>query len=386
MRSKGPVYVIAGIAGLILLAWIAGDRLKNVDMPTPTLGSLAATPGVPLTLDDMGKAAKTAFSAGQDSGLPVLAQAMPEFTDISAWLNSPALTSAALKGKVVLIDFWTYSCINCLRTLPYVTSWQGKYGDKGFTVIGVHTPEFDFEKKEANVRQAIKDHGITYPVPLDNGYGTWNAYGNRYWPAEYLFDAQGRLRYTHFGEGNYDRTETNIQLLLAEAGMKENEQMTELPSTTDFNKIGTPETYLGYGRMEYLGSPESVEHDKPKAYSAAKTPKLNEFYFSGTWNVHDEYASPVNAGAELVYRYDASTANLVVGSFAAVVAEVTLDGAAVPEALAGSDLYVDGGKTYVKIQTERLYNLIDAKGNYGEHLLRIKFLRPGADAYAFTFG
>jgi hypothetical protein len=272
--------------------------------------------------------------------------------------------------------------------MPYVTSWHEKYKDKGFTVIGVHTPEFDFEKKESNVKDAIKRFGITYPVPLDNDYATWNAYSNRYWPAEYLFDAQGRLRYTHFGEGNYDVTEKNIQALLEEAGAGDGMAMTEVPTNVDFDKVGTPETYIGYARQELLGSPEKVLHDRPQTYSLAAKPALNTFYLSGKWIIGSEHALLDSDMGSIVYRYSASNANLVMGSDTdgEVMAEVFLDGEPVSQGFRGADLYEENGKTYARIQDERLYSLIDGRGSYGEHLLEIRFLDAGVQAYAFTFG
>jgi thiol-disulfide isomerase/thioredoxin len=324
------------------------------------------------------------------SGLPVLRDAMPEFTGITAWIGSSPLTAAQLKGKVVLIDFWTYSCINCIRTLPYVTSWQEKYKDMGFTVIGVHTPEFAFEKVEANVRKSMDRFNVTYPVALDNSYGTWEAYNNQFWPAEYLFDAQGRLRHKHFGEGKYDETETDIQALLKEAGHDASMAMTSATSTIEYGRIESPESYLGYTRLKDLGSPEQVASDAYGRYSLVKNPGLNRVYFGGTWTVEAERALPL-AGAKLVYRYSANDANLVLSNEKpegpALRVEVTLDGAAVPEPLRGADINVDeAGKTYLLVKDQRLYQITDAKGKYGEHLLQLEFDEPGLAAYAFTFG
>ena len=372
MRTRLLVVFAAFVVLLFAAAWTVSTRTKGQS-------DLVANP--------LGSPFDAAVSDG--AALPVLASKMPEFTDIEAWLNSEALTAEGLKGKVVLVDFWTYSCINCIRTLPYVTSWHEKYKDKGFTVVGVHTPEFAFEKKEANVAAAMLRHGITYPVALDNGYGTWNAYDNHYWPAHYLFDAQGRLRDTHFGEGAYDETERNIQALLKEAGQDAEMAVTEAGGAPEFSKIGSRETYLGYGRMELLASPETVGRDTVTTYSAAPPYALNRFYLSGGWRVEEERVVP-SKGAKLFYRYKAATANLVLGAQGdgpALRVEVKLDGAPVPDALRGEDLnYGEDGATYLLVRPEKLYEIIDAGAAYSEHLLELEFTDPGVAAYAFTFG
>jgi hypothetical protein len=254
----------------------------------------------------------------------------------------------------------------------------------------VHTPEFAFEKEEANVREAMARHGITYPVALDNAYGTWNAYENRYWPAHYLFDAQGRLRETHFGEGAYDETERDIQALLAEAGAEAEMSLVEAVEGPEFSKIGSHETYLGYARMELLASPEAVAKDATRSYSASAPYALNRFYFSGGWKVEEERSLP-SKGARLIYRYRSAVANLVLSSEdadgPARRVDVTLDGKPVPEALRGADLNVDeAGATYLLVKEAKLYELVDAGDAYGEHLLELAFPEPGTAAYAFTFG
>lgn len=383
--KKSFIIGAAAAAGLVIMAAIVNQRLGGVDMPLKGLENMNASSfGTP---EQLTKRVMEAEGGANAEVLPVLAGSMPEFTGIKTWLNSPPLTTADLKGKVVLVDFWTYSCINCIRTLPYVTSWQEKYKDKGFTVIGVHTPEFAFEKIESNVRDAIERHHITYPVPMDNDYGTWNAYRNQYWPAHYLFDGKGRLRDVHFGEGDYEKTEHAIQLLLEEQGAKADEAVTEVPTTTDFSQIGTPETYLGYGRAEYFGSPEAVKKDAPQTYSSPAVPQDGLFYLFGTWTIEEERAVLDAASGGIAYRYQASNANLVMGSAKGTVsAEVTLDGAPVPAAMRGADIVERDGKTYVEVSTERLYSLIDARGDYSKRTLRIRFLDAGIEAYAFTFG
>jgi thiol-disulfide isomerase/thioredoxin len=371
MKKKYLIAFLLAVLALLAAAWVVRTRTAGQLNPASPFATGSSAPS-------------------GSSGLPVLSQSMPEFAGISAWINSDPLTAASLKGKVVLVDFWTYSCINCIRTLPYVTSWQGKYKDKGFTVIGVHTPEFAFEKEEANVREAVKRFNITYPVALDNDHGTWNAYGNEYWPAEYLFDAQGRLRHTSFGEGEYDKTEMAIQALLKEAGQDAAMPITQGSSTLDFSKIGSPESYLGYVRLQDFGSPEPIVRDAPGTYSIPKNPDLSRVYYGGSWTVESERALP-GAGAKLVYRYSANDANLVMGNESAdgqaLRVEATLDGAPIPEALRGADIQVDAsGKTYLLVKDQRLYQLTDAKGKYGEHLLQLEFGVPGVAGYAFTFG
>ena len=356
---KAKPFLIAAFAAAVLVfaAWIVETRTKGLDMAD--FKPLSGTP----------TGSGTSTNA---SGLPVLANSMPEFSGIAAWLNSTPLTPADLKGKVVLVDFWTYSCINCIRTLPYTTSWYGKYKDKGFVVIGVHTPEFAFEKVQSNVEAAMKQFGIAYPVALDNDYGTWNNYSNEYWPAEYLFDAQGRLRHYQFGEGKYDETEKAIQDLLKEAG--EQAQMpTEPVVVPDFQKIASPETYLGYKRQEYLGSPEPVMRDAAGTYSAPATPVLNQFYFVGKWQVGDERAMPLESGAKIVYKYPANKVNLVMGPLAGKSGKVRvmIDGKTAGE---------------IVVDTDRLYQLYDDGGQYGEHVLELIFEDTNLAGYAFTFG
>lgn len=376
MKPNAVMAVFGGIAALVLMAWVVSIRMEGKVMPT---ARDSRTPGI---IADLTKA-----TAG--SGLPFLAAKMPPFDGVSAWLNSAPLTPERLKGKVVLVDFWTYSCINCIRTLPYVTSWYGKYKDKGLVIVGVHTPEFAFEKSEKNVTGATRRLGIEYPVALDNDYATWNNYENKYWPAKYLFDAEGRLRYTHFGEGDYDVTEGHIQDLLAEAGTEAKVPVTDMPTTTDFSQIGSPEIYIGYERQEFLGSEQRVLRDRPQDYTAAVSPARNLLYLEGKWQVEAERAVLVSAPGDIVFRYLATNANLVLGpgsSGGKKRAIVTVDGAPVPKAMRGADVTDEGGYTMVTIDEERLYSLVDGRGEYEEHTLRIRFLDEGVEAYAFTFG
>jgi thiol-disulfide isomerase/thioredoxin len=387
-KSKHWMFVgVVAIAALLLMAYVVDTRLGGAESKLGGL-SRVGTFGASADLSKLsaGKS-PSAVTTGNKEALPVLADAMPQFTGITSWLNSDALTPESLKGKVVLIDFWTYSCINCIRTLPYVTSWYEKYKDKGFVVVGVHTPEFAFEKDEKNVRDALKRHGINYPVALDNGYGTWNGYSNQYWPAHYLFDANGKLRETHFGEGAYDETEHDIQLLLAEAGKNADMPLTQVPTSADFSKIGSPETYIGYARQQYFASPERVAKDADRAYTVPAPLRPNMFALDGTWNIQSEKGVLSKPGGAIVYTFNASNANLVMGGGGKTVrAEVTLDGQPVQSGMRGGDLVVDGGKTYVDVSGQRLYSLIDSKGEYGTHILRIEFQGAGVECYAYTFG
>ena len=322
-------------------------------------------------------------------GLPVEG-AMPELTGAVEWLNSPPLTNAELKGKVVLIDFWTYSCINCLRTIPYVRAWAEKYKDQGLVVIGVHTPEFAFEKDIGNVKDAIADLKIGYPVAVDNDYAIWRAFNNRYWPAHYFIDAQGRIRHHHFGEGSYDVSERVIQELLAEAGKAEvagdlvsvNATGAEAPAAMD--SVKSPETYIGYERAENFISPGGLIENAAHVY-APEPPRLNEWALSGDWTVDKEHARLNATDGSIVYRFHARDLHLVLAPATdgkPVRFRVTLDGVA-PGKDHGMD--VDAGGEGV-VTGERLYQLVRQKGDVGERTFEIKFLDPGVQAYAFTFG
>lgn len=324
--------------------------------------------------------------ASMDSNpLPVLGT-IPEFSKITAWINSPPLSASELKGKVVLIDFWTYSCINCIRTLPYVTRWYEKYKDRGFVVVGVHTPEFSFEKVEANVKQAIHRHGIHYPVAMDNDYGTWNAYHNQYWPAHYLIDAQGRIREEHFGEGNYRETEAAIQSLLLEAKRLSGPMDLEAPQgTVDFSKIHSYETYIGYGRARNFSSPQGLVPDTVRTYAAPAALGLNHWTLTGLWKITEEAAVLQAPDGTVQFRFKAPKLNLVMaGPEKGSSASVLLDGRPIPPGLRGKDVKADGS---VAITDSRLYNLVTLPpGDRGEHLFEMVFHTPSVKLFAFTFG
>jgi cytochrome c biogenesis protein CcdA/thiol-disulfide isomerase/thioredoxin len=306
----------------------------------------------------------------------------PEFTGITKWLNTDKpLTLKELKGKVVLVDFWTYTCINCIRTLPHVTSWYDKYKEQGFVVVGVHTPEFAFEKETTNVENAIKQYNIHYPIAQDNDYATWNAYNNQYWPAHYLIDAKGVIRQVHFGEGKYEETEKAIQVLLKEAGKNVTSQIDSMPDTAPAARI-SPETYLGASRMQYYYPSSSLESGK-NVFTLAENPTKDSFSLGGEWNITDDQAI-TGKNAKLTYNFTADKVFLVLrpGSNKQAVVKVVLDGKPVTNANAGAD--VKNG--IVTIDTDRLYNLIDLQGKTENHTLKLEFQTPGVEAFAFTFG
>jgi cytochrome c biogenesis protein CcdA/thiol-disulfide isomerase/thioredoxin len=325
---------------------------------------------------------------GQSGELPVEG-ALPPLTGVTEWLNSPPLTPEALRGKVVLVDFWTYSCINCLRAIPYVRAWSEKYKDQGLVVIGVHAPEFAFEKNIRNVRAAVGDLKIDYPVAIDNDYAVWRAFNNHYWPAHYFIDAEGRTRHHHFGEGSYDESERVIQQLLAEAGKTVASDIVAVNAAgaeaqADMANVGSPETYVGYERAENFISPGGAVEDVRHVYAAA-TPRLNEWALSGDWTIGKEDASLNEKGGRIVYRFHARDLHLVLGpgpDGAPVKFRVTLDGAA-PGSSHGADVDADGQGT---VTTQRLYQLIRQSGEITDHTFEIEFLDPGVQAYAFTFG
>ncbi len=323
------------------------------------------------------------------SALPIEGS-MPAFPEGVVWINSPPLTAEELRGRVVLIDFWTYSCINCLRSLPYVRAWAEKYRDSGLVVIGVHAPEFAFERDVGNVRRAVANFDIGYPVMLDNSFALWRAFDNHYWPAHYFIDAEGNRRHHHFGEGGYADSERVIQALLREAGQ------TNVPSgivdpnapgagaPADTEALASPETYIGYGRAENFVSPPQ-RRDAAATYSTPFNLRLNQWGLSGDWNVRGENATVVRSGATIRFRFRARDLHLVLGPAAGgapVRFRVTIDGAS-PGDSHGVDINAAGEGW---ITEERLYQLVRTQGRVRERTFEIEFLDPGANAFAFTFG
>ena len=335
-------------------------------------------------------AAKDGRQAAFRSDLPVEGT-LPSLDGAVQWLNSKPLTPAELRGKVVLVDFWTYSCINCIRTIPYVRAWAEKYRDQGLVVIGVHTPEFAFEKQIENVEKAIRDFKIGYPVAIDNNFAIWRAFSNSYWPAHYFIDGEGQIRYTHFGEGDYEGSERVIQDLLAEAAGKqkaENEFVTPnakgAEASPDLARLGSGETYIGYARAANFVSPEGVSADTAQRYTIAE-PRLNEWGLTGNWTVGAEQASLNEAGGGITYRFRARDLHLVLGPRAGgkpVPFQVTIDGMP-PGADHGSDIDAAGKGT---VTETRLYQLVRQSGEARERTFEIRFLEPGAEAFVFTFG
>jgi len=320
-----------------------------------------------------------------EAALPVEGQ-LPSLAGAVQWLNSPPLTAEQLRGKVVLIDFWTYSCINCLRALPHVQAWDAAYRDKGLVVIGVHAPEFAFEKNPANVAKAVQDLGITYPVALDNDYALWRGFSNRYWPAHYFIDAEGRIRHHHFGEGGYEQSEQVIRDLLAEAGKtaeaKAAVQAAGVSAPADMADVLSPETYLGHERASGNINAEGLLPDASHAYTPAAL-RLNEWALNGQWTVGAEAARLEASGGAISFRFHARDLHLVLAPGGAPVPfTVMIDGKA-PGADAGLDVDASGRGT---VTSDRLYQLYRAKGPVAEHLFEIRFDAPGVQAYAFTFG
>ena len=314
----------------------------------------------------------------------------PSLNGATQWLNSSPLNNEMLRGKVVLVDFWTYSCINCLRTLPYLKAWDEKYRSQGLVIIGVHAPEFAFEKEVPNVEKAVRELGIKYPVAIDNQYTIWNAYKNRYWPAHYLIDAQGRVRHQHFGEGKYRETEEMIQTLLKEAnqGNALNTGFVQVKGSGAMAaaaaKQQSPETYLGYARQKNLVSPEKIQRDKSAEYSMPAVLKVNQWALSGAWQMSSETVALKAAGGAISYQFLGRDLHLVLGSTSGkpVRFKVTLDGKP-PGADHGVDIDEQGNGV---IGEQRLYQLVRQSVGHQQRTFRIEFLDADAQAFAFTFG
>jgi thiol-disulfide isomerase/thioredoxin len=323
------------------------------------------------------------------SPLPVEAK-LPALTGAIGWLNSPPLTPASLRGKVVLVDFWTYSCINSLRNLPYIKEWAAKYKHAGLVVIGVHTPEFGFEKEPPNVVRALREYDVTYPVAIDSDYGVWQAFNNEYWPADYFIDGAGRIRHHHFGEGDYAESERVIRELLKEngaTGLGESAGRISGPGVEapPGNDEQSPETYIGYRQAENFASPERVAQNAVQAYTAPATLSLNEWGLAGSWNVRAESGLLAAAPGSITFRFHSRDLHIVLGPTPAgkpVRFKVTLNGAA-PGADCGADCAPDGSGV---VREPRLYQLIRQKGHVQDQTFEIEFLDPGVQAYVFTFG
>jgi cytochrome c biogenesis protein CcdA/thiol-disulfide isomerase/thioredoxin len=384
-RSLGVgerVRQVIGAAVLVAVAVIA----FGADTGFLSRASLAGTNSVEQRLLDrfhMAGRATAERSDLADEG------AMPSLDGAVTWLNSPPLSAEALKGKVVLVDFWTYSCINCLRSLPYVKAWADKYRADGLVVIGIHAPEFAFEKDVGNVRKAVQDLGIDYPVAVDNDYKIWRAFDNHYWPAHYFIDASGRIRHHHFGEGDYAGSERIIQQLLAEAhpgktfgGTVVNSgQGAEAAASED---VESPETYVGYARAERFVSRPETARGRSTSYQAQPA-SLNQWGLNGVWTVGAEQATLDKAGGSILYRFHARDLHLVLGPGAGghpIRFRITIDGKA-PGADHGADTDAAGNGV---VDGQRLYQLVRLKDEIADHSFAIEFLDPGVEAFSFTFG
>ncbi len=350
MPNKTIVLITAAVVILLVAAGLYLDQkgkhpLTNTASVTGTEPSASATTMGKVEFQDYGTA--------------------PEFTGISHWLNTEPLTMESLRGKVVLIDFWTYSCINCIRTLPHVTEWYNTYQDKGFVVVGVHTPEFAFEKETGNVQAAIDHFGIHYPVAQDNDYATWGAYSNQYWPAEYLVDKQGRVRYVHFGEGNYDHTENAIRELL---GL--NDEAEAAASADNLTNVGSPEMYFGTDRLQNLVRTQTAKA-VATAYAFPKDLPLNTFALEGSWQFSPQSLTLAGEGGELRLKFHAGKVHLVAAS---------------PTSPAEVTITVDGKpQPTVTVSQAELYTLFSS-ADYTDHVIDIKVQGPGFQAFTLTFG
>ncbi|MBA8878336.1 cytochrome c biogenesis protein DipZ [Phyllobacterium myrsinacearum] len=399
-RALGAGEWIRRGLGIAVLAGVAAIAL-GLDTGFLTQVSLASTSHLEQSLIDKIQPEPTADSSQVSvamTGKPeITANALPvegQFPSLSGaveWLNSPPLTAESLRGKVVLVDFWTYSCINCLRAIPYVRAWAEKYKDQGLVVIGVHAPEFAFEKNIDNVHAAAKNLKVDYPIAIDNDYGIWRAFNNQYWPAHYFIDAQGRIRHHHFGEGEYDQSEMVIQQLLAEAGKTNisndlvSVKADGAQAAADMNDVKSPETYLGYERAENFASTDMAEEDVSHLYAAAPNLDLNQWALIGNWTIEGERAVLNQPVGKIVYRFHARDLHLVLGPNAdgkPVRFRVTIDGKPVG-ADHGMDTDEQGNGT---IKDQRLYQLIRQTKDISDREFEIEFLDPGAQAFAFTFG
>lgn len=313
----------------------------------------------------------------------------PELDGLTGWINSEPLTLSGLRGRVTLIDFWTFSCINCLRTLPQVQAWHETYRDFGLTVIGVHTPEFSFEKGIEAVTDATERLGLTYPMAIDDDYRLWKAYGNRYWPAHYFIDAQGTVRAHHYGEGGYAESEQIIRNLLKKNGadlQRIPRVSSSLPETSEKKDL-TPETYLGWDRIEYLGSPESIRAGRAQNYSCPKNPSLNIFYFRGPWKLEGEYAESAGPEAGLVFRFRAAKVYLVAsGPQGGAKLDIKLNGQPLSAKNRGSNVPASDDGSSLTVSRGQLYEIVNSDEDYSEKTLELTADREGFRGYAFTFG
>lgn len=390
-RSLGAGEWVRRALGALVLAGVAIIAL-GVDTGLLTRVSLASTGGIEQKLiDAISPPVHAAPAPAPQAGTPLPVEGeLPSLSGATQWFNSAPLSAEALRGKVVLVDFWTYSCINCIRSLPYVNAWAQKYRDHGLVVIGVHSPEFAFEKDPANVAKAIKDFHITYPVAMDNDYAIWKGFNNEYWPAHYFIDAHGQIRAHHYGEGGYAHSEDVIRRLLSDAGYKNLPGGYVQPGASGAEAAGSgdmyrsPETYVGYARSDGFAGGQ-IAHDDSFAYHAPDTLAANQWALNGTWTVKPQQATLDKPNGSVVYRFRGRDLHLVLGPgehAKSIRFRVTLDGKA-PGDDHGTDTDADG---HGVINGQRLYQLVRQAHGTGERVFEITFLDPGVHVYAFTFG
>jgi cytochrome c biogenesis protein CcdA/thiol-disulfide isomerase/thioredoxin len=389
-RGLGVEEWIRRALGVAVLAAVAAVAF-GLDRGLLTRLSLASTGGLEQRLLDRFHPPNQPKRIVLNQTIDISDSAQPDLSGATAWINSAPLSLASLRGKVVLVDFWTYSCINCLRTLPYIKAWNDKYKGSGLVIIGVHTPEFPFEKDEANVRKAVKDLGVAYPVLMDNDYKIWRSFNNEYWPADYFIDAGGNIRFHHFGEGSYEESEKWIRTLLEEANHAPvPEGLTKIDArgteaAPDSDDVQSPETYIGYARAENFASPGGLNKDDPQLYKTPGGLNLNQWALDGQWKDEDQAATSLAADAGISFRFHARDLHLVLGPSSdgkAVRFRVTVDGHA-PGSDHGLDTDAEG---YGTVTGDRLYQLIRQRGNIQDRTFRIEFLTPEVRAYSFTFG
>jgi thiol-disulfide isomerase/thioredoxin len=369
-----------------------GRFLRNPVMTIAAAAMLAGAIGAQNEMFAEGKSAMQQLTPGAVQSRPIPIEGeLPSFGRATEWLNSQPLTAAGLRGKVVLIEFWTYTCINWLRTLPYVRAWAEKYKDQGLVVIGVHSPEFAFEKNVDNVRRAAKNLRVDFPIAIDSDHVIWRAFKNEYWPALYFVDAQGHIRHHQFGEGEYEQSEMIIQRLLAEAGVSgTGDELVSVDAhgaeaAADWGSLKSPENYLGYERTENFASPGGPALDKRRVYAAPAQLSLNQWALSGDWTVKKQAIVLNKANGRIAYRFHARDLHLVMGPAArgtSVRFRVLIDGQP-PRAAHGIDVDDQGNGT---ITEQRLYQLIRQPKPIADRQFEIEFLDPGVEAFVFTFG
>lgn len=366
------VLASSNVLGLIIVVLLIGGVIVWIEASKTTPTTPIPEPVQPTLVD------KTGFERA------------PELQGITGYINAqPDFRIADLRGKIVLVDFWTYTCINCIRTQPYLNEWHEKYADQGLVIVGVHTPEFAFEKELENVQQAVVDAQIKYPVVLDNDYVTWNAYNNHWWPHKYLVDADGFIRYDHIGEGAYDETEQQIVALLAEKNQAEQPSSpvgSVQAETPDFAQIKTPELYLGYSFARApLGNEEGFQPEQTVSYSIPSELKANLVYLQGEWENKSDFVRLVSDSGKIKLVFTAKKLNIVAGASSPVDISVLLDNQPIAPENKGTDIQFQNQIASVTIQDEKLYNLVSTPG-YGTHTIEIQVNSKDLELYSFTFG